>query len=376
MYRRLLDLRNPLKTKSHFLFGARATGKSWLIRNQLQEAHVFDLLNTDTFDRFLKRPHSLAEEIRSNLVVIDEIQKLPRLLDEVHRLIEEKKIRFLLTGSSARKLRAGGGNLLAGRARSLQLFPLTSREIEGFDLLQYCNRGGLPMIYPSDDAWADLRSYVQLYLREEIVAEAVVRKIDHYARFLDTIGAHSGEELNYQNIARDSGVPPRTVDNFVEILKDTLLAFELEPFRKTKKRKALSRSKLYMFDVGVANFLASRKEVLPRSEAFGRAFEHFIIQEIRAYAGYRQLDLPLRYWRTLHNPVEVDCILGDALAIEIKAFESLNDRALGGLKALQEEKKIKRYILVSRDPVRRKVGQIEAIPYNEFLDQLWGDEFI
>src|SRR3989344_25283 len=181
MYKRLLDLKSALQKKSHFLLGPRATGKSWLIKNQLQGAQIFDLLNTATYDRLLKRPHSLAEEVKSELVVIDEIQKLPRLLDEVHRLIEEKKIRFLLTGSSARKLKHGGANLLAGRARSLEIFPLVSREIDDFDLERYCNVGGLPMIYQSQEPWQDLQDYVQLYLKEEIIAEAIVRKIDHYA---------------------------------------------------------------------------------------------------------------------------------------------------------------------------------------------------
>src|SRR3989338_5228839 len=187
MYKRILNLKKALEKKSHFLLGPRATGKSWLIKNQLQDVQVFDLLNSATFDRLLKRPDSLAEEINNKFVVIDEIQKLPRLLDEVHRLIEEKKIHFLLTGSSARKLKHGGANLLAGRARSLAMFPLTSQEIDDFDLEKYCNIGGLPLIYQSDEPWLDLASYVQLYIKEEIIAEAIVRKVDHYARFLDTI---------------------------------------------------------------------------------------------------------------------------------------------------------------------------------------------
>ena len=376
MYQRHLNLKKQMQKKSHFLLGPRATGKSWLIRNQLKEAQVFDLLDSDTFDRFLRRPAALGEEINNDLVVIDEIQKLPRLLDEVHRLIEKKAIRFLLTGSSARKLKSGGANLLAGRARSIHLYPLTHREITDFDMLKYCHRGGLPMIYDSDDYWTDLREYTQLYMREEIVNEAVVRKVDHFARFLDVFGQASGEELNFQQVASDSGVPVRTVANFVEVLKDTLLAFELLPFTHTKKRKAIVRSKILLFDVGVANYLAQRKSFAPASQDFGKAFEHFMLQEIRAYLGYHAPDCRMQYWRTSGVAYEVDCILDDQAAIEIKSFDRFQEKSLRGLKALKEEKKVKNYFLVSRDPVRRKVEGIEVLPYNEFLTSLWAGEIV
>ena len=374
MYCRVLDLFEPLKKKSHFLLGPRATGKSWLIRHQLKDAQVFDLLNGETYDRLLRRPHSLAEEARGDVIVIDEIQKLPRLLDEVHRLIEEKGIRFLLTGSSARKLKRGGANLLAGRARSLQMFPLTSAEIDGFDLLKYCNYGGLPAIYDSDEPWLDLKEYVHLYLKEEIIAEAAVRKVDHYARFLDVAGAFSGTELNYQRIASESGVPTRTVANFVEVLKDTLLAFELEAERKTRTRKATAKSKLYFFDVGVANYLAGRKEILERSKAFGIALEHFVLQEIRAYLGYRQLDLKMTYWRAASSRFEVDCVVNQALALEIKSSTKFSEKMLEGLRAFQDEKKMNRSILVCRDPIEREIDGIEVMPIEKFLSRLWMDE--
>jgi predicted AAA+ superfamily ATPase len=371
MYSRALDLNMALKKKSHFLLGPRATGKSWLIKNQLKAAQVFDLLDSDTFSRFLRRPRALGEEVTKKTVVIDEVQKLPGLLNEVHRLIEDKGIRFLLTGSSARKLKRGGANLLAGRARTLNMFPLTRREITDFDLARYCNTGGLPLIWQSDDYWTDLGAYVQLYLKEEIIAEALVRKFDHYARFLDVIGGRSGEELNLQAVASDSGVPVRTVANFLEILKDTLLAFELLPFRQTRIRKSVAKSKLYMFDLGVANYLAGRKSLIERSEAFGQAFEHFVIQEIRACLSYQGRQEPLHYWRTVGGQFEVDCIIGDAAAIEIKSFERFSEGALKGLKAFQDEGKVRRYYMVSRDPVRRRLGQIEVMPYTEFLDLLW-----
>ncbi len=376
VYKRTLNLKKTLQKKSAFLLGPRATGKSWLIRYELSDAQVFNLLDSAIFDRFIRRPSAFAEEINSKLVVVDEIQKIPRLLDEVHRLIEEKGIRFLLTGSSARKLKHGGANLLAGRARTLHLFPLTSRELTDFDLLKYCRYGGLPLIYLSDDPWQDLKDYVHLYMKEEITAEAIVRRVDHFARFLDVIGQISGEELNYQKVASDAGVPPRTVANFVEVLKDTLLAFELEPYQKTKKRKAVSKSKIFLFDVGVANYLAGRKEILFRSQGFGKAFEHFIIQEIRAYLHYKQKDEKLSYWRTVGGAFEVDCIIGDEAAIEIKATENFQDKMLTGLKELKKENKIKIFFLVSRDKTPRVVDGIRIVPYLQFLDQLWDEKII
>ena len=318
----------------------------------------------------------MAEEITSKLIVIDEIQKNPRLLDEVHRLIEEQGLTFLLTGSSARKLKHGGANLLAGRARSLNLYPLVSAELTDFDLLKYCRYGGLPIIYQSEDPWLDLKEYVHLYLKEEITAEAIVRRVDHFARFLDVIGQVSGEEINYQQIASDAGVPPRTVANFVEVLKDTLLAFELEPYKKTKNRKATSKSKLYMFDVGVANYLAGRKEILFKSETFGKAFEHFLIQEVRAYTGYNNIEDPMTYWRTVGGQFEVDLIIGNQVAIEIKGFDQFNEKSLRSLKELKTEDKIKRYILISRDPVSRTVEGIEVMGCKKFLELLWQGQVI
>lgn len=376
MFKRLVNLNTALEKKSHFLLGPRATGKTWLIRNHLKKAQTFDLLNLEIYDRLLKRPHSLAEEINSNLVVIDEIQKLPRLLDEVHRLIEEKGIRFLLTGSSARKLKRGGANLLAGRARSLLLYPLVTQEIDNFDLIKFCNIGGLPAIYSSEDPWLDLREYVHLYLKEEIMAEAIVRNIGHFAKFLDTIGSMSGQEVNYQSISSDSGVPVRTVANFIEILKDTLVAFELAPFTKSKNRKISTKNKIYLFDVGVANCLAGRKNLVPKSEEFGRAFEHFILQEIRSYLSYCKIDEPLTYWRPRGGDFEVDCIIGKLLAIEIKSTESFNEKMLKGLSALREEKQVKGHILVTQDKVERTSKGIRVMHYSRFLEELWDGKLL
>lgn len=371
MYKRALDLNTALDEKSHFLFGPRATGKSSLVKEQLHNAQIFDLLDSDIYDRFLRRPKSLSEEIDNDLVVIDEIQKLPRLLDEVHRLIETKKIKFLLTGSNARKLKNGGANLLAGRARSLQMHPLTKKEITDFDLIKYLTIGGLPLVYQSKKPQLELKEYVQTYLKEEVQAEALVRKIDHFARFLDTFGALSGGELNYQRIADDAGVPARTVTSYVELLKDTLVAFELTPFTKTVKRKAVSKSKIYMFDVGVANFMKGIETLSPQSEAFGDAFEHFCLQEMRAAISYKNKLLSMNYWRSTSGDFEVDCILGKEMAIEIKSSERFQEKYLKGLKAFKEEGLVKRHILISRDPVKRIVDGIEIMPFDQLFKELW-----
>lgn len=371
MYKRALDLKTPLKEKSHFLFGPRATGKSSLVKEQLKHAQVFDLLDSDIYDRFLRRPKSLSEEIDNDLVVIDEIQKLPRLLDEIHRLIETKKIKFLLTGSSARKLKNGGANLLAGRARSLQMHPLAMKEITDFDLEKYLTIGGLPLVYQSKNPQLDLKEYVQIYLKEEVQAEALVRNIDHFAHFLDSFGALSGEELNYQKIADDASVPVRTVASYVEVLKDTLVAFELTPFTKTVKRKSVSKSKIFMFDVGISNFMKGVSSLSPKSEAFGNAFEHFCLQEIRAAISYRNKLMPMNYWRSTSGDFEVDCILGKEMAIEIKSSDRFQEKYLKGLKAFKEEGLVKRHILISRDPIKRIIGGIEVMSFATFFKEFW-----
>jgi predicted AAA+ superfamily ATPase len=371
MYKRTLDLKAALKEKSHFLFGPRTTGKSSLIKEQLKNAQVFDLLDSDVYDRFLRRPKSLSEEINNNLVVIDEIQKIPRLLDEVHHLIESKKITFLLIGSSARKLKNGGANLLAGRARSLQMHPLTMKELNDFDLVKYLTVGGLPLIYQSKNPQLDLKEYVQTYLKEEVQAEALVRNIDHFARFLDSFGALSGHELNYQNIATDAGVPVRTVASYVEVLKDTLVAFELTPFTKTIKRKSVSKSKIFMFDVGVSNYMKGVGTLSPKSEEFGNAFEHFCLQEMRAAISYKNKLQTMNYWRSTTGDFEVDCILGKEMAVEIKSSDRFQEKYLKGLKAFKEEGLVKRHILISRDPVKRVVDGIEVMPYELFFKELW-----
>lgn len=373
MFKRTLNLKKAIGTSSAFLFGPRGVGKSFWIHEELKNAFVIDLLDSDIYQGLLRRPRQLEEMIPrgTSLVVIDEVQKLPELLDSVHRLIEASKIRFLLTGSSARKLRRGGANLLGGRARELHLFPLTSNELaNSFDLTKYLNTGGLPRVVLSKEPELDLKSYVNLYLIEEIKAEALVRKFDQFVRFLDAIALTNGEELHYANLSNDSGVSQRTLEGYIQVLDDTLIGFQVLPFLATKKRKAITRSKFYFFDLGVTNFLANRGEIKPASELFGRALEHFIALELRAYLSYLNRRMPLCYWRT-KNGFEVDFVIGNQVAIEVKASRRISDQDLRSLKALREEKKVKNYIVVCQEPIVRISDGIKILPINSFLKALW-----
>lgn len=374
-FKRSLNLKQLIDLKSHFLFGPRAVGKTTLIRDSLPGALVFDLLDNATYSRLLRHPGLIMESAQPDqIIVIDEIQKHPPLLDEVQRVMSSRGNRFLLTGSSARKLKRGAGNLLGGRAWQTHLYPLTSFELGAdFDLLCYLNRGGIPFVALSEHPIEELANYADLYLREEIVAEAATRNIDYFVRFLDIMALSNGEELSYQGLASDCGVPARTVQNYVQILEDTLMGFCLLPYLATKKRKAITRSKFYFFDVGVLNHLARRGEILPKSEAFGRAFEHFIVMEIRAYLGYAGRRLPLCYWRSTTG-FEVDVIIGNEAALEIKSTDLVSDKHLKGLRALREESLVKTYGVVSLDPHPRDVDGITVYPWRDFLAKMWRGE--
>lgn len=372
-FKRYLDLKNRLAKNSLFLFGPRGTGKSYWIKKTLGDVPLFDLLDSDVHDRLMRRPKQLSEEIAPGVkaVVIDEIQKLPRLLDEVHRLIEERHIRFLLTGSSARKLRRGGANMLGGRAWEASFYPLSWAEIPDFDLLRYVNRGGLPKVYLSRFPEEDLKAYTRLYIHEEVKAEALTRNIENFVRFMDVLALSNGGEINYQNLAGDAGVPPRTIENYISVLKDTLMGFELSPFLATKTRKAITRSKFYFFDIGVVNHVTNRTPISAGNPAFGDAFEHFIVMEARAFLGLAGNQAPLHFWRT-KNGFEVDLVIGNELAVEIKATQQVASRHLRGLRALKEEGLVRNCAVVSLDPVTRNMEPgIKAVFWKDFLKMLW-----
>lgn len=378
-YRRLLDLSALVSRKSAFLFGARSTGKTSLYRDALKPARIYDLLNVQTFRRLIERPGLIYEEClsRGELIVVDEVQKIPGLLEEVHRAIEDKQARFLLTGSSARKIRRSRSNLLGGRATWAELLPLTFREIPDFDLFKYLNRGGIPRHYlaPAVQVEGELDDYASLYLKQEIIDEALTRSLEGFTRFLEIMALHCGDELTIEGFSSDCGLKASTFRNYIDILKDTLIGFEVFPFLSTRKRKAITRSKIYLFDVGVAGFLSHRGALAPKNPLVGKAFEHFIAMEIRAYLSYRRLRFPLSYWRSV-SQFEVDFIIGRELAVEVKAVSLVHDRMLKGLYALREEKLLRHYVVVSFDQRRRMVDGIEIIPWREFLVELWSGRWL
>jgi len=372
---RALDLAAGLAKKSHFLLGPRQTGKSTLFRHQLPQARVYDLLDSGVYLALSQRPGRLAEELttRDRLVVIDEVQRLPEILNEVHRLIEERGTRFLLTGSSARKLRRGGVNLLGGRARTRHLYPLTYRELGSrFDLGRAIARGLLPSIYFSDDPVADLEAYAGTYLQQEVLAEGATRNVPAFSRFLRVAAACNATVVNFTAVASDAQVPRTTVYEYFDILRDTLLLHEVPAWTRSSARRPLVSPKYYFFDVGVASWLQGRP-VLKGTPEFGPAFETWLLHELvchRDYAG----GSPIKHWRSASG-YEVDFVLGDHTAIEVKAKENVALRELRGLHALAEERPIKHALCVSLDPRPRRVGGVRILPYGEFLDALWGGEF-
>ncbi|MBA5869944.1 MAG: AAA family ATPase [Nitrospira sp. CR2.1] len=368
---RYLAFDSLLAKKSHFLLGPRQTGKSFLIGQNLKGVRIYDLLDTSLYLSLNQRPQRLAEEVRPNdrVVVIDDIQRLPVLLNEVHRLIEQRGLHFLLTGSSARKLRHGGVNLLGGRARTKYLHPLTFRELgEHFNLDTFLSRGGLPSIYFSDDPRADLDAYAGSYLQQEIVAEGATRNIAAFSRFLKVAAYCNATIVNFTNVAADAQVPRTTVYEYFEILKDTLLLHELPAWRHTKKRKPLASSKYYFFDIGVVAAIQERR-YRPGTPEYGEAMETYVLHELKSYIDYVSGE-PLAFWRSTSG-FEVDFILGDHTAIEIKASENIGAKDLKPLKALAEEGALKRYLCVSLETRRRQVDGVTILPVREFLNNLW-----
>ncbi len=375
-FKRILDLSELLKKKSFFLFGPRSTGKTHLIREQLgKKAYIVNLLKAETYLRLTQNPTELEtilkqDEARGKILVIDEVQKIPPLLDEVHRLIEEKKIRFLLTGSSARKLKRGQANLLAGRAWTAHLFPLCFAEIPDFNLERYLRYGGLPHVYQSNDPEEELDAYVQTYLKEEIMAEGLIRSMPPFSRFLKTAALSSGHQINFTEIGNDCQVAPSTVREYYKILEDTLIGFLLESWTQSKKRKALQTAKFYLFDPGVTHTLTGTKTIDRNSDLFGSSFEQFIGMEIRAYLHYSRLKEPLTFWRTTHDH-EVDFLIGNKVAIEVKSTRKVSPKHLKGLKSLQEEKIFKHFFLVSHDSLEGKKDNITFYHWKTFLEKLW-----
>ena len=382
---RMLDMKLPDK-QSAFLWGARKTGKSTYLREKFPDSIIYDFLKTDVFFELSKNPSLLREQLLAKKaaelkkpIILDEMQKVPQLLDEVHWLIENKGLRFVLCGSSARKLKKGHANLLGGRAWRYELFPLVSHEMKKIDLLRVLNHGLIPLHYLQNDkdCKRSLTAYVHDYLREEIFAEGLTRNIPAFSRFFDAFGYSHGEITNYCNIARECGVNSKTVKEYYQILIDTLLAIRVEPYKERQSRQVITKaSKYYMFDVGVAGFLTKRYIAEQKGMEFGKAFEHFLLMEIVAYRSYTGKDFSINFWRT-KSGLEVDFVLGQGeVAIEIKGSSHVNKRDMYGLEAFTEASSPKRSILVCNEKEKRKHNKITIIPWEVFLQELWSGKIL
>lgn len=380
---RVLNLALPSR-RSAFFWGPRKTGKSTYLKETFPKSVVFDFLQTDIFVEFSKRPALLRERLlamdKAKLrepIILDEVQKVPQILDEVHWLIENKKLRFILCGSSARKLKRGQANLLGGRAWRYELFPLVTSELERFDLLRALNQGLIPDHYLQENAKKSLQAYVQDYLKEEVFAEGLTRNIPAFSRFFDSMGYSHGEVTNYSNIARDCGVDSKTVKEYYQILVDTLMGMVVMPFQRRQNRQVITKaSKFYLFDVGVAGAVVKRRIQEERGEAFGKAFEHFILMELAAHRSYHEAGYPIQFWRT-KTGLEVDFILGEGeVAIEVKGTSRVDTRALLPLQTFVEEYQLGQAIVVCNERVERVYGSIKIKPWRQFLRELWEDKII
>jgi predicted AAA+ superfamily ATPase len=310
-------------------------------------------------------------------IILDEVQKVPGLLDEVHWLIEDKGLSFVLCGSSPRKLKRGQANLLGGRAWRYEMFPLVSAELGEVDLLKALNRGMIPDHYLRDDYARSLDAYVQDYLKEEVFDEGLTRNIPAFARFFDAVGYSHGELTNCSNIARDCGVEAKTVKEYYQILVDTLIARRVDPFKGRQSRQVITKApKFYLFDVGVAGALVRRQIPEERGETFGRALEHFLFTELAAHSSYRGLNYDISFWRT-KSGLEVDFVLaGGEVAIEVKGKSRVDSADLRGLAAFVDEFPPRKALVVCLEAEERVVGPVRLMPWRRFLGELWAGNVI
>ena len=381
MYTRLL----PTPTRSVFLFGPRGTGKSTWIRDRFPDTVTYDLLDTGETLRLNKDPHALYRELatlpRGSWVVIDEVQKVPELLDEVHRLIESHRLRFVLSGSSARKLRRGGVNLLAGRAITTSMYPLVSAELDfDIDPERALRFGMLPMAVTTDVPQDYLRTYAETYLVQETQAEAMIRNLGAFARFLEIAARQNGQVTNAASIARDAGISRRTVQHHFEILTDTLIGFWLPPWKLKSATKQVRQSKFYFFDSGVARALSGRLPYPPTPEESGPLAETFVLNELRAWLGYSGGDYRLSFWRS-YDGAEVDVVCETVegfVAIEIKASPRWEKRFNRGLHRVRDELGKDRTTCHGVYLGERTAlwDDVHVLPLVDFLKRLWAGEII
>ncbi|MBN1665376.1 MAG: ATP-binding protein [Deltaproteobacteria bacterium] len=377
--KRIIRIKLP-KGKSAFLWGPRKTGKTTYLKEVFPNSLIYDILQTDLFLELTRRPYLLREQLLAAApqqlkepVIIDEVQKVPQLLDEVHWLIENKGLRFILCGSSARKLKRGKANLLGGRAWRYEMYPLVSSEVENLDLLKALNSGMIPTHYLEDDYHKSIQAYCRDYLKEEVFDEGLTRNIPAFSRFFEAMGYSHGQLTNYANIARECGVDAKTVKEYYQILIDTLLGVMIEPFKKRQERQVIIKAgKFYLFDCGIAGGLTGRHIPAEKGEQFGRAFEHFILMEIMAHRSYSELNYEVNFWRT-KNGLEVDFILGRGeIAIEVKGADQIKSADMRPLKAFIEAYGPRSAYLVCNERKPRIHEDIHIVPWRDFLSMLWG----
>ena len=391
--RRTVKLADLLKEKSFFLFGARGIGKSYLIHQELlsprsETVVLIDLLNSRVFTRLSVSSSHLEGIVKGNLgdqvvvaeqvwVVISEIQRLPMLLNEVDRLIELYGWRFLLTCSSARKLKRSGTNLLAGRAGSIQLQPLCFDEIkdESFYIERRLRYGSLPFVYFAEQPAQELLAYRNLYIKEEIKQAALCRSIAKFTKFMAAAALRSGHVINLRKMARDCAIDRDTPEGYYSILEETFMGFRLAAWGGSKKRRAILAPRFYLADLGVFHSLMETKVLSKETDLFERSVKHWIIQELRAYVEYKQIPLRLGYWKADHRQ-EVDLTVGEEIAIRITSTEQAKNKHLRGLKMLREENVFRQFYLVSLDPIARVLKGVQCLHCVEFLERLWGGQII
>ena len=385
-YERILDIDLP-HGQSAFLWGPRKTGKSTLLRQRFPHSVRFDLLDTRLMLEFTRAPWTLTErvraldaETRAHPIIIDEVQKVPALLDEVHRMIESERLSFVLCGSSARKVKRGRANLLGGRAWGFRLHPLTWREVPEFDLLRALNRGLIPQHYDAAQHRRALSGYVDDYLKEEVFDEGLTRNVAAFSRFFDALSFCHGELLNYSNVARDCGVDSKTVREYFQILVDTLLGVFVEPFSgRPRSRAVIVRApKFYLFDVGVAGHLTGRQIGRAAGPDFGRALEHFVLMELLAYRSYRECDYAVRFWRT-RSGLECDFVLGreGEVAIEVNGSANPGPGDLRAVRAyVQDHNPRLAAVVCTASAPRRTPDGIHILPWDRFLERLWAGAIV
>jgi predicted AAA+ superfamily ATPase len=377
-------LRRILKVpeQSFFLLGPRGTGKSTWLRATFSDAHVIDLLSEETYQRLLANPGQFADELRAvsngSWVIVDEIQRLPGLLNEVHRFMEERRLNFVLCGSSARKLKRGGVNLLAGRALRRSMHPFVPEELgEQFDLEEMLRYGSLPIVWDSTAKQETLSAYAQLYLKEEIQAEALVRNLPGFARFLPIAALFHGQTVNVTNIAREAGVARTTVMGYLDILEETLLCFRLPAYEAKLRVRERRLPKWYWCDPGIVRSMKRVTNTLAPEEK-GSLFEGMVAQVLRAYKDYRGMFDDMYYWApSARSAMEVDFILvrgSGLIAVEAKSGNTFTDAWCKGLRAIAPLEGLQRRIVVyPRGPAMRTEDGIHAVPFKHFADELAAD---